>query len=113
MLGIGLMLFCVRAIKPKGVWHDWPLAVAMWGMNIGLFMMCVMSLLPVGLCQTWAAVDTGYWYARSPEFLQLPYMKILRWMRVPGDTVFAIGAVALVLFMAGLITGHFYRKEDA
>jgi nitric oxide reductase subunit B len=31
-------------------------------------------------------------------------------MRVPGDTVFAAGAVALVLFVAGLKTGHSFRK---
>ena len=113
MLGIGLMLFCLRAINPVGVWRDWPLAIGLWGMNIGLFMMCVFSLLPVGLFQTLAAVEKGYWYARSAEFLQLPYMNILRWLRVPGDTVFAVGALALVLFVAGLVTGHSYRKEDA
>ena len=24
----------------------------------------------IGLMQTWASVEHGYWYARSPEFLQ-------------------------------------------
>jgi nitric oxide reductase subunit B len=27
-------------------------------------------------------------------------------MRVPGDTLFFLGAVALVVFVAGLKTGH-------
>ncbi len=67
--------------------------------------MCVFSLLPVGLLQTWAAVDTGYWYARSAEFMQTDLMQFLRWMRVPGDTIFFAGAVALVLFIAGLKFG--------
>jgi nitric oxide reductase subunit B len=49
--------------------------------------------------QTWAAVGHGYWYARSAEFLQTPLMDTLRWLRVPGDTLFALGAVALVLFI--------------
>ena len=62
--------------------------------------MCVGSLLPVGLFQTWAAVDKGYWYARSAEFLTSPLMQTLRWLRVPGDTLFACGAVALVIFVA-------------
>ena len=48
--------------------------------------MCVGSLPPLGLFQTWAAVDQGYWYARSAEFLTLPLMQTLRWLRVPGDT---------------------------
>ena len=38
-------------------------------------------------------------------------MSTLRWMRAPGDTVFALGAVALVLFMIGLATGHSFAEE--
>jgi nitric oxide reductase subunit B len=58
----------------------------------------------VGLFQTWAAVEKGYWYARSAEFLTTPWMQTLRWMRVPGDTLFACGAVALVIFVARIGT---------
>ena len=60
-------------------------------MNGGLMAMCVLSLLPVGLMQTWASVEHGYWYARSTEFMQTPLMQTLRWLRVPGDTLFALG----------------------
>ena len=56
--------------------------------------------------------DHGYWYARSPEFMQTDTMQWLRWMRVPGDTVFFLGAVALVWFVAGLKTGHSFRKAE-
>ena len=76
-------------------------------------MMCVLSLLPVGLMQTWASVEHGYWYARSPEFMQMPVLQTFHWMRVPGDTVFFLGAVALVLFVAGLKTGHSFRKAES
>ncbi|PWU07975.1 MAG: nitric oxide reductase large subunit [Terriglobia bacterium] len=99
MLGIGLMLVCLRALSPSLEWRENWLKFAFWGMNGGLFMMCVGSLLPVGLAQTWASVDQGYWYARSTEFLGSPLMQKLRWMRVPGDTMFAIGAVVLVSFV--------------
>ena len=51
------------------------------------------------LLQTWASVDQGYWYARSTEFLGTPLMQTLRWLRAPGDTIFAIGEAALVLFV--------------
>lgn len=110
MLGIGLMLVCLRALIPGVEWKDGLLKFAFWGMNGGLMMMCVLSLLPVGLMQTWASVEHGYWYARSPEFMQTPVLQTLRWMRVPGDTVFFLGAVALVLFVAGLKTGHSFQK---
>ena len=99
MLGIGLMLVCLRAMDPRSEWKEGWLKFAFWGMNVGLLIMCVGSLLPVGLAQTWASVDKGYWYARSTEFLSLPFMQTLRWMRVPGDTIFAVSALVLVAFV--------------
>jgi hypothetical protein len=74
--------------------------------NAGLMLMTVGSLLPVGLLQTVAAVNEGTWYTRSAEFMQTPLMQTLRWMRVPGDTLFACGALALGWFMLGLLTGR-------
>jgi nitric oxide reductase subunit B len=102
MLGIGLMLVCLRALLPGLRWNERWLWFSFWAMNVGLFAMCVGSLLPVGLLQTWASVDQGYWYARSSEFMNTPLMHTLRWLRVPGDTLFALGAVALVVFVAGI-----------
>jgi nitric oxide reductase subunit B len=111
MLGIGLMLFCLRALKPGTDWKEAPIKFAFWAMNIGLFVMVVFSLLPVGLRQTWASVEFGYWYARSAEFMQSDIMNTLRWLRVPGDTIFAIGSIALVLFIVGLGTGFSLKKR--
>lgn len=99
MLGIGLMLVCLRAMKPAAEWREGWLRFAFWGMNGGLFLMCIGSLLPVGLMQTFASVNEGYWYARSTEFMGTPIMQTLRWMRVPGDTIFALGAIVLVVFV--------------
>ena len=73
--------------------------------------MVSLSLLPVGLMQTWASVETGYWYARSPEFLQTGVIETFRWLRVVGDTIFAAGALALVAFVIGLGTGGSTRAE--
>lgn len=102
MLGIGLMLVCLRVLVPDAQWKEGLLKFSFWAMNGGLLAMCVGSLLPVGLFQTWAAVENGYWYARSAEFLTSPLMQTLRWMRVPGDTLFASGAITLVIFVAGI-----------
>ncbi len=99
MLGMGLMLVCLRALLPALEWREGSLKFAFWAMNIGLFTMCVGSLLPVGLLQTWASVDQGYWYARSTEFMGTPLMQTLRWLRVPGDTIFAVGELVFVLFV--------------
>jgi len=109
MLGIGLMLFTLRAIKPEIEWSEKPLKFSFWAINFGLFAMVVFSLLPVGLMQTWASVHDGYWYARSSEFLQSPLMNTLRWFRAFGDTIFAVGALVLVYFIFKLSL-KFFKK---
>jgi nitric oxide reductase subunit B len=113
MLGLGLMLFCLRAMRPEAQWRERPIAIAFWGINLGLGAMTVLSVLPVGLMQTWASVTEGYWYARSSEFLQTPVLATFRWMRMIGDTVFALGALLLVAFVFGLATGHSHRRRRA
>jgi nitric oxide reductase subunit B len=110
MLGIGLMLFCLKGLASHRVWKTGPLWLAFWSINAGLALMVVLSLLPVGLMQTWASVEHGMWYARSAEFLQTPLMDTLRWLRVVGDTIFAIGVLALGWFVLGLKTGWSLSK---
>ena len=105
MLGIGLMLFCLKGLNPQKEWKTKSLSAAFWSINAGLVLMVVMSLLPVGLLQTWASVEHGMWYARSAEYLQSDLMNILRWLRIVGDTIFGIGLVVLAWFIAGLKTG--------
>ena len=112
MLGIGLMLFCLRALKHEQAWKEGSLKFAFWTINGGLAMMVLLSLLPIGLMQTWAAVEYGTWYARSAEFLQTGLMDRLRWLRMLGDTTFALGSLALGYFVLGLITGHSYDKRS-
>ncbi|SHM84647.1 nitric oxide reductase subunit B [Cyclobacterium lianum] len=107
MLGIGLMLFVLRSLYRHQVWNNKLIGFSFWSINIGLMLMAVLSLLPVGLLQTVASVNEGMWYARSAEFLQQPIMDTLRWLRVIGDTVFAIGILALFAFVIGL----FYDKK--
>lgn len=102
MLGIGLMLFCLKTMGFKANWQSKFLGTSLWMINIGLFLMAFMSLLPVGLLQTVASVEHGLWYARSAEFMQTELMTTLRWLRVPGDTIFALGACLLVFFILTL-----------
>jgi nitric oxide reductase large subunit len=53
------------------------------------------------------------YHAGSQEFMQTDIMQWLRWLRVPGDTVFFLGAVVPVVFVVGLKTGHSFRKVEA
>lgn len=105
MLAIGLMLFCLKGLATRNVWNSGVVNFSFWAINIGLALMVLISLLPIGLMQTWASVEHGLWYARSAEFLQTGMMNTLRWLRVIGDTIFAIGVFALGWFVLGLKTG--------
>jgi nitric oxide reductase subunit B len=109
LLSLGLVLLVARFLSGRRVWRETPMAVAFWGTNIGLALMVLLSLLPIGVAQAWASVEHGLWFARSADFLQLPWMETLRWLRVIGDTIFMIGTGALAYFMIGLWTGWSYE----
>ena len=49
MLGLGLTLFCLRALKPGRKWKETPLKLSFWSLNFGLIFMVILSMLPVGL----------------------------------------------------------------
>lgn len=111
MLGLGLTLFCLRVLQPGRVWKEGILKASFWSINLGLVFMVVLSMFPIGIMQAWASIERGTWYARSAEFLQSPTMQTLRWMRVPGDVLFAAGAALLGWFVLGLLTGHSYQAH--
>lgn len=113
LLSLGLILVVLRRLYPDGVWNERALAISFWSMNGGLALMIGLSLLPIGLAQTWVSIEHGLWYARSAEFLQLPLLETLRWLRMIGDTIFYIGVFTLAYFVIGLITGWSYKKEKS
>lgn len=58
MLGIGLVLFCLRGLKPDLVWNERLPKISFW--SFGLALMGVLTLLPIVTLQLLAAVDHGY-----------------------------------------------------
>ncbi|NMD70445.1 nitric-oxide reductase large subunit [Bacillus sp. DNRA2] len=111
VLGIGLMLFCLKGLTGMRKWKTKVLAFAFWSINIGLALMVLISLLPIGLLQTWASVEHGMWYARSADFLQQNIILRLTWLRMFGDIIFASGILALGWFILGLKTGWSLEDE--
>jgi len=102
-----------RLLTGERPWREGYLAFAFWGMNVGLALMVVLSILPVGIAQANASIDVGLWYARSSDFLQLPLLQRLRWMRIIGDTLFLAGVGSFVWFLIGLKTGWSYREAKS
>ncbi|MFG0316493.1 MAG: nitric-oxide reductase large subunit [Planctomycetota bacterium JB042] len=111
LLSLGLVLLILRRLTGSRPWRERPLAWSFWLMNGGLTLMVALSLLPIGILQTVASVDHGLWFARSADFLQLPHLKVLRWLRLVGDTVFLAGVVTLVWWAIGLRSGRSLAPE--
>ena len=103
MLGIGLMLFCLRGLFDRALHADRFLKPAFWSLNIGLAMMVFLSLLPAGIYQAYESITKGLWYARSPEVIHSGLMETFVWLRVPGDIVFAAGSLFLGLYALYLL----------
>jgi nitric oxide reductase subunit B len=112
MLGIGLMLFCLRGLYARCLHADRWLAWMFWGLNIGLAMMVFMSLLPAGIYQAHASITEGLWFARSPEIVHSKVMETLVWLRVPGDIVFALGAAFLGIYALKLLRPDRRTRTD-
>lgn len=105
MLGLGLILYCMRGLTNPHVWNEKLLSISFWSLNIGLFMMTFLSLLPQGLWQTYVSFNDHYAAARSAELMHHPMMEALVWARVPGDIVFAFGVGAFALFFVQAFLG--------
>ncbi|MCG9728672.1 nitric-oxide reductase large subunit [Shewanella sp. Isolate13] len=111
MLGMGLMLFCLRGLTGQMQWNEKLLKGAFWTMNIGLAAMVFISLLPVGIVQFFAVIDNGYWFARSPEVIHSPLVETLVWMRMPGDVLFSFGGIFMGWFLFDIIKKAIAKKK--
>jgi nitric oxide reductase subunit B len=93
-LAIGLVYFCLRYrhgdrpgfSETLGLW-------AFWLYNIGLVMWVLLNFFPVGWPQLATVFERGFAFARSNAFYNTTLF--WQWMRMPGDIVFALGALLM------------------
>ena len=93
-LSLGFVFLIARYIRPEIEFNEKLMKFGFWALNIGLGLMVLISLLPIGLIQAWASVTQGLWLARSEDFMQQPILQDLRWLRMIGDSIMILGAVA-------------------
>ena len=94
LLAIGLIYFCLRYVASDrapfgervGLW-------AFWLYNAGLVLWIILNFFPIGWPQLAAVFEHGLAYARSVEFYDTTL--VWQWMRLPGDVVFAAGALLM------------------
>ncbi|MFB6274549.1 MAG: nitric-oxide reductase large subunit [Halothece sp.] len=111
-LAIALMLFSLREIVPDQAWNEKLLRVSFWGLNGGLGLMLVFGLIPNGFYQLMQSINHGTWYARSAEVIHSPWMEWTVWLRMPGDIVFSVGAIAIALFTVRAIYAVFQQPTN-
>ena len=93
-LAIGLIYFCLRYIHAErpafsetlGLW-------AFWLYNGGLVLWILLNFFPIGWAQLDAVYEHGLAYARSSAFYNTTLF--WQWMRLPGDVMFALGALLM------------------
>jgi nitric oxide reductase subunit B len=111
MLGLGVLVFCLRAMQSDAVWRAterW-VRLGYWGLNAGLALMILLDLFPAGVLQLWDVIANGYWHARRLDYSMRGTFHALEWVRVAGDTVFLVLGV-LPIAVAALRS---FVKRDA
>jgi nitric oxide reductase subunit B len=111
-LAIALMLFSLREIVPDRAWSEKILRFSFWSLNGGLGMMMVLGLIPNGFYQLMQSVNHGTWYARSAEVIGSPWMQWTVWLRIPGDIVFTLGSIAIVVFTVRAVYSVFHQPTQ-
>ncbi|MDM9384875.1 nitric-oxide reductase large subunit [Chlorogloeopsis sp. ULAP01] len=106
-LALALMLFALREFVPENAWNERLLRFSFWMINGGLVGMLVLGLIPNGFYQLAVSINHGTWFARSAEVISSPWMKWTVWLRIPGDIIFAIGAIAMFAFTLRAIIAVF------
>ncbi|WP_246793807.1 nitric-oxide reductase large subunit [Burkholderia perseverans] len=111
LLAIGLLYMVLRYLHGDRPWSDRCGLWAFWLYNIGLVMWITMNFYPVGWPQLEAVYTHGYAFARSLAFYDTTLF--WQWMRMPGDIVFAAGAVLMAWdFVVKLLDQRRRRTTD-
>jgi len=94
LLSLGLIYLSLRYMTGDRVaWKDNLGQWAFWLYNIGMVLWIALNFFPIGWPQLQAVYEHGYNYARSLDFYNTTI--VWQWLRLPGDLVFALGALLM------------------
>ncbi len=71
-----------------------------WSLNLGLLWMILANLIPIGIAQLYDSFHNGYWHARELAFFEGTGVKVIEWLRLPGDVLFIVGGIVPVVYLA-------------
>jgi nitric oxide reductase subunit B len=94
LLAIGLVYFCLRyAAGERAPFNEKIGLWAFWLYNAGVILWILLNFFPIGWAQLDAVYEHGLAFARSGAFYKTTLF--WQWMRLPGDVVFAAGALLM------------------
>jgi nitric oxide reductase subunit B len=111
MLAIGFFVFVTAYFVPRDVWSERAMKWSFWSLNGGLAWMVCVNLFPIGALQLNDALVNGYWHARSPEFFARGDVRVLEWLRLPGDLGFIVGGILPLVYLAVRMVTNRKRPE--
>ena len=100
MLAIGFFMFVARYFIPRDRSSERAMCLSFWSLNIGLLWMLFVNLFPLGLLQLNDSVAHGYWHAREIDFFLQPVVRVIEWLRMPGDVLFILGGILPIVYLA-------------
>jgi nitric oxide reductase subunit B len=106
MLAAGFAVFSLRYLIPEDRWSERAAKWSFWALNLGLAWMIFATLFPLGILQLYESVNTGYFEARSLEYVTNPTNALIEWLRLPGDVLFIVGGVLPLLYLCYLGVRH-------
>lgn len=115
MLAMALMVLGLRHVLTEEQWKEPEkyIRISFWGLNIGLALMIVLNLFPGGVMQLRDVLENGYWHARDLTYLNLSFVRMIEWFRLPGDLVFIVFGVFPAVIAALLTYSRMIRGGKA
>ena len=100
MLAMGFFVFVARYFIPPDRRSERAMKISFFSLNIGLAYMLFVNLVPIGMFQLFDSFQNGYWHARAPEFFLRPEIRVIEWLRLPGDALFIVGGILPIVYLA-------------
>ena len=100
MLAMGFFMFVARYFIVPDRASERAMKTAFWSLNIGLGWMLFVNLAPLGTVQLFDSFQNGYWHARRPEFYAQDIIRVIEWLRLPGDLLFIVGGIVPIVYLA-------------
>ena len=112
MLAIGFFMFVARYFIPADKSSERAMRWSFWSLNIGLAWMIFVNLVPIGILQLYDSVKFGYWHARQASFFETSGVRVIEWLRLPGDVLFIVGGILPVVYLALRMISHRARLGE-